>query len=129
MPPGESASFQALPGIPSLYSTASGTRNPGAGRLHAQPVDRGVPGDKHGLTLRPTPGTVRGVLGELDDANQRASGIEDPTAARTRAIDPALHVHFHAVRDAIRGIWRGHVGKVSTIGNGAVSVDIVDLDV
>src|SRR5262245_38520331 len=86
--------------------------NPGAGRLHAQTVDRRIGGEEHGLIVRATPRAVGGVFRQADDPDQHARGVKDPAAARSGAIDPPLDIHFHAIGDAVGGIRRGHLREV-----------------
>src|SRR5215510_10331275 len=69
--------------------------------LRSQRVDRRARGEEERPEIGPAEGQVGRDLRRADDPEPAAVRREDPRAARAGAIDPALDVHLHAVRNAV----------------------------
>src|SRR5712691_3880526 len=99
------------------------SRHPDAHR-----VDRRAGGEEQRLEIGAAEGEVGRHLGSADDAEPGPIGGEDPRAARARAVDPAFHVHLHAVGHAIRLVG-GHVGEDAPAHHLAGGIQLEHMDV
>ena len=74
--------------------------DPGTRCFHPDGVNRGSGREEHRFVVWSAPGAVGWKFGKFDGSQVAAVGIEDPAAARARAVYAAFRIDFHSIWDS-----------------------------
>src|SRR6516225_4992012 len=129
---GSASMFSAIPtfmvALPRLPGPDAVPRMRLPRHLAAPSVDRGAGGKEDRLQIGAAKAEVSRDLRGADDADPRAVGCEHPGAAGAGAVDPALDIDLHAVRDTV-GLLGRHVGKNAPPHHVASGIELDRVDV
>src|SRR5438067_852600 len=113
----------------SVGGAVGGLADRDAGDAEAEAVEAGAGGYVEGAPVGVAPGQVGRDLGRDDAAEEAAALVVGPDAVRAGAVDVALLIDLHAVRDALLAGPGLQLGEESSVRDRAVAGDGEGADV